>query len=141
MKDIETKPDAIRFYRRVVAIETGYKDIDNEDWEANFEDYLLRKYQEIQGIPGKLGSYILAVGLITYGHLDVVKHLFDPDLKLPVEAGSRHLVKVTKLLIPFPEDLDVLQDREQVTRWIDVHKDHLLWNPEAKCFKLLEPDE
>jgi hypothetical protein len=83
-----------------------------------------------------LGLYVLAVALLTYGRLDVIKDLLG-NLP-PGRHPARSLARSVSTLIPLRAGLDPLKDPDATLDWINEHRSRLRWHEEEGRFYLDE---
>ena len=69
--------------------------------------------------------FVFAAGLLAYGHIEVAEDLLDGQ---PPTGGIRKLALALKALLPLPDELDPLRDREAVRGWLRVNRDRLTWD-------------
>lgn len=118
--------------------------------DAHFLSYLEQRYQEEkdhlarlkqEGLPkpqepiARLGLLILAVGLFTYGRLEVVEDILDSIP--PSELRVGRLAWCLNGMLPLPASIgDVLQDSDSVKVWVSSHRDSLHWDDQKGVFVL-----
>lgn len=118
--------------------------------DAHFLSYLEQRYQEEKehiarlkhdGLPKQeeplacLGLLMLAVGLFTYGRLDVVDDILNsippPKLRVGRLAWCLHG------MLPLPDSIgNVQQDTAAVKTWFDSHKAALQWDETRGVYTL-----
>ncbi|HEU4321864.1 MAG TPA: hypothetical protein VFS21_01830 [Roseiflexaceae bacterium] len=117
-------------------------------WEPAFQQYLADQWQENQAALDnavatnatagtirdlRTSLYVFAVGLVTFGRLDVVPFLLAhiPQIgKLP--QGARVVLE----LLPVPSDLYQQGGWEAVGQWVKAHTPLLRWDSEQERFVL-----
>jgi hypothetical protein len=81
---------------------------------------------------------ITAGVLLTYGRLDVIDHILD-NLPQPNSLSRfRVIAAVVKDLLPLPQDLKPIENRELVRQWIRDHEDRLVWDDDQGRFLLVD---
>ena len=86
----------------------------------------------------KLGVFILASGLFTFGRLELADVILD---NTPHPKGDVvYLTSVLKALLPIPQELDPLQNPDTVKAWIKAHQHQLQWNPKLEKFVMTPTD-
>ncbi|MFC0105154.1 hypothetical protein [Kibdelosporangium aridum] len=89
--------------------------------------YLVREFPAASGI----GRFVLAVGLLTFGHIEVVADIvagMPPD-----RHPARILARAVDALIPTGGD--VLSDPRGVAAWVAEHAAELVWNEQTGLFE------
>lgn len=79
------------------------------------------------------GIYMWSVGLLTYGHLDVIPDILDNIP--PRSAKVSRLANVVKVVLPIFE-LDKPADADEIAAWVEQNKDQLVWDKDELVFKL-----
>jgi hypothetical protein len=121
-RDAESQYEAFRVFLEQsyqTAIQRYEQSIANNDTEGRIR-------------ANQLGRFMLAVGLLTYGRVDVVEDILD-NMPLP-EATIGRLAWVLKGLMPMPEDLDPLKDIEAVRKWVLENKSRLKWDERSEKY-------
>jgi hypothetical protein len=99
--------------------------------------FLREQYAGLPPGDPDIGRFVLGVGLLSFGHLDVVDDVLDG---IPAaDHPSRMLARSVDGLIPGAGG-NVLVDAQAVRDWIAQHRDRLVWNEESGVFELLSPD-
>jgi len=120
------------------------------DDDSRFLEYLEQRYQEEKehlacllqdGMPkeqeplARLGLLILAVGLFTYGHLDVVEDILDSVPPQYLRVGR--LAWSLNGMLPLPASIgDAQLVPERVREWFRQYRDSLVWSEDQGLFKL-----
>jgi hypothetical protein len=79
------------------------------------------------------GLFVLAVGLLAFGNLDMVDDILH---NIPAAGEIRHLVFALKALLPLPENLDPQHDYDEMSKWISTNKAKLKWDEKKGKFLL-----
>jgi hypothetical protein len=118
----------------------------NEAWEPHFLLFLEQKWQEERkrlmglenaGIPARqiddirLALFLFAVGLTTYGRLDVVPFMLR---NVPSVGNLARLAQVAKAVLPLPENFVHSRDWGAIADWVEAHQETLEWDSEAEKF-------
>ena len=80
---------------------------------------------------------MLALALLTYGHLDAVEDILNNIPSSP-KARIRSSVKALKVFLPLPDDLDPLSNSEGVRTWFSQHRELLQWDVGKGIFVLVD---
>ena len=120
------------------------------DDDSRFLEYLEQRYQEEKehlacllqdGMPkeqeplARLGLLILAVGLFSYGHLDVVEDILDSVPPQYLRVGR--LAWSLNGMLPLPASIgDAQLVPERVREWFRQYRDSLVWSEDQGLFKL-----
>lgn len=96
---------------------------------------LVEKDTEAKILHGhQIALLILAVGLLTYGRLDVVDDILNG---IPVAPRNiRMLAGSLKALLPMPENLSPFGNPEEVKHWVMSNESKLRWSEESGKFLL-----
>lgn len=81
----------------------------------------------------RAGMFLCAVGLLTFGRLDVVDDMLDWN---PGRGVIRKLLFAIEKLLPLPEDLDPKQNPAETKAWIKSKEQQLLWSEQDGIFEL-----
>lgn len=79
--------------------------------------------------------FVFAVGVFTCGKIEAANDIM---LHLPSSGDIRRLALSLKALLPIPEDLDPLKDRQRMMQWLDVHGDAMRWNEPIGLYEELK---
>jgi hypothetical protein len=130
-----------QFYREAVRkICTQYCPPPDTDPDTEFRKYLERHYEEEkerftnlvdQGVSEselavvRNGLFVLAVGLLAFGRLDVAEDVLS---NIPSSGSVRRLVLAFRAMMPLPENLDPIKEPEQFRAWLQANETTLRWN-------------
>jgi hypothetical protein len=144
---------------RIVVYQTKVAPGPYEDMDARFYALLKRDYAQMkanlvgmlqhptsdnQRLAYQLGVAITAVGLLTYGELEVAEDIFQalphsPRRSLRVPPYNFILGSLSALL-PVPKSIDVLADPEAAVSWLRTHQSRIRWKETSNEY-LLMPEE
>src|SRR5262245_41275494 len=86
-----------------------------EEEDNEFHEYLLTNYHQSKKANVSSEVFVLAAGLLTYGHIEVVDDILN---NIPAGKGHvRRLAWTVSTLLPVPDEMDPLKDFEAVKRW------------------------
>jgi len=82
----------------------------------------------------RLALFIIAVGLLTYGRLDVLSDILDnvPPSDLPLYR----LLGVFRAVLPLPATLSIRTHLDGIRDWVAEHEGYLEWDSETTKFTL-----
>jgi hypothetical protein len=95
--------------------------------------------------PQFTGMAVVAVGLLSYGRLEMVDYILGQLPPEPIQGGycNSLAVRFTKVLLPLPDELRECgtwvtgsPEAESVRRWFAEHRPRLVWDPSAERFQL-----
>lgn len=127
-----------------------YRTPPNEPWEPHFRSYLEKEWRQeslnlcqLEATNGsrhaianaRISLFIYAVGLATYGRLDVIPFMLR---NIPTFGKMSRLAWLVWELLPLPEKLRNARDWEMVAKWVEEHCDELQWDQDAEKFRLKE---
>jgi hypothetical protein len=123
-----------------------FKAPNNESWEECFHAYLedrwqqeIEKFEELKLsqeskeiiAETSITLYIYAVGLVAYGHLEVVSFMLR---NIPNIGKLPRLARVVLELAPIPDEVRDTRNWETIAEWMDKNIDNLEWNNERQIF-------
>lgn len=140
-----------KFYRATIrSLCLLFVPLQNEAWKPYFRSYLEENWQKESENLGRLeannGSsqtivetrislFIFAVGLVTYGRLDVIRFMLR---HIPQVGKLSRMTKVVLDVLPLPERVVTQRDWEVVANWVEEHYDELEWEAETEKFVFKE---
>lgn len=80
----------------------------------------------------KNGVFVFAVGLFTFGRLDVVEDIIK---RMPSSGQVRGLEYVINVLLPLPDNLDPIMQPDTFHRWLTRNAERLIWNKNKGLFE------
>jgi hypothetical protein len=119
----------------------------NLDSDTEFYHYLERCYnadkkalddagikkgspKSVSGITN--GLFVFAVGLFTFGRLDVAEDIVH---RAPKTGALRRLELVLDVLLPLPNNLEPMYDPAGFQRWLAKHRNNLRWNSKSGLYE------
>jgi hypothetical protein len=87
----------------------------------------------------RIAVYFSAIGLLTYGRLDVVADILNNNPGQPSPLWA--LESSVAAIVPLPSDLDVHRQPQEVIAWIRENEPRLKWNESSGRFVLTEHGE
>lgn len=118
----------------------------HEPYDAHFHLYLQQMWRQMSqqlvtnGHPNaaastRVGRYVIAVGLVTYGQLEFIPFMLR---NIPIVGKMSRLAWVAFELLPLPEEVRSARDWEIVAKWVEEHVDQLEWDTEGEKFRRKE---
>lgn len=118
-------------------------DTDTEDAFRDFLDAAYRdgvhQFTERQAeadASGDLGVLLPAIGLLTYGRLDVVPNILRHS---QVPSHARAFLALLRTMLPWPEGMDPIGERDAALQWLQAHRAQLRFDAESGSFTLEKP--
>jgi hypothetical protein len=108
------------------------------------EAFLLESWKNcIEPTSSPVERFTLAVGLLAFGHLEVLGEVLDElpdDTRIGRYIGIVEFGRIVADLIPIPRDLDPRKrtDHPRIKEWIRDQTDRLRWNEDAGVFELVD---
>jgi hypothetical protein len=84
----------------------------------------------------RVGVFVVALALLTYGRLDVVADVLD-NLPPHPHPARRGLAGAIRALLPIPAHLAVLDAPREALAWIRANEARLRWDDDAGRFVLV----
>ena len=115
-------------------------------WEAAFQQYLTGQWQELQSALSdamasnatprviqdlRISLYVFAVGLVTYGRIDVIPFLIQ---NIPAIGKLPQGARVVLELLPIPASVHQQGGWEAVAQWVEANAASLRWDSEQERF-------
>lgn len=91
-----------------------------------------RKADNQQSTSIRNALFVLGVGLLTYGKIDVLQDILD---NIPTEGKVKRLANIINVVLPLPEELDS-SHTSQILDWVSKQKDNLVWDDTSLKFDL-----
>lgn len=115
---------------------------------ADFPSFLREQLDEALERPGdEMSRQLLAAGLLTFGHLDMVDVILDnvpPGLSHQVATGYcvAAPANILSRVLPLPEalkpdGLHSVLDWERVREWFELNRRYLEWDAASEQFRLV----
>lgn len=92
--------------------------------------YVVGSPKSVSGVTN--GMFVFAVGLFTYGRLDVVEDIVK---RIPKTGNVRRLEFVINVLLPIPDNLEPMDDPGEFHRWLQENQQKLVWNKNKGLFE------
>jgi hypothetical protein len=106
--------------------------------KRTLEDTLARGASERDISGARLGVYVIALALLTYGRLDVIGDVLENMPRYP-HPSNRGVSPTVDRLIPLPADLQAGTSPREVLAWIRANESQLRWDEDAGRFVLETP--
>ena len=105
------------------------------DEKRTLEETLARGAPERDIRGARLGVYVIALALLTYGRLDVIGDVLE---NMPPSSHSANggLAAAVNQMIPVPAGLHAGTSPREVLAWIRANDSHLRWDEDAGRFVL-----
>jgi hypothetical protein len=91
--------------------------------KRHWTEHLFESETEKQAAQNAL--FVFAVGVFACGKIEAAS---DIVLHLPSSGDIRRLALSLKALLPIPDDLDPLKDRQRMMQWLEVHANAMRWD-------------
>jgi hypothetical protein len=105
------------------------------DEKRALEETLARGASERDISGARLGVYVIALVLLTYGRLDVIGDVLE-NVPPDCHPANRGLAPAVDRLIPVPAGLHAGTSPRDVLGWILANESHLRWDEDAGRFVL-----
>lgn len=107
-----------------------------KEWETDLPKFfisLLKEDRAGNSLQLKINIYMVAAGLVAFGRKDVIPFLF-----LDVSSVGRliRLRGILRELLPLPEELKDLTNKDEILNWLEINYDKLFWDENRMVYNL-----
>ena len=124
------------FAQQDMKLNTSFYQYLIKEWETDLPKCfisLLKEDRAGNSLQLKINIYMVAAGLVAFGRKDVIPFLF---LDVSYVGRLIRLRGILSELLPLPEELKDLTNKDEILNWLEINYDKLFWDENRMVYNL-----